>query len=65
MAVFAGYGSFPLEIQKEFLEAVNAHKRIGLCTGENNILIPRKSVTAVAGISEKPISRKRRGMRML
>lgn len=56
-----GYGDFPLEIQKEFLEAVNAPKRIGLCTGENNILIPRKSVTAVAGISEKPISRKRRG----
>ena len=25
-----GYGDFPLEIQKEFLEAVNAPKRIGL-----------------------------------
>lgn len=56
-----GYGDFPLDIQKEFLEVMNAQKRIGLCTDENNILIPRKSVTAVAGISEKPIFRKRRG----
>lgn len=56
-----GYGDFPIEIQKDFLETLNAGKRIGLCTGENNILIPRKSVTAVAGISEKPVPKKRRG----
>lgn len=56
-----GYGDFPIEIQKDFLETLNAPKRIGLCTGENNILIPRKSVTAVAGISESPVPKKRRG----
>lgn len=56
-----GYGDFPIDIQKDFLETLNAPKRIGLCTGENNILIPRKSVTAVAGISEKPVPKKRRG----
>jgi 5-methyltetrahydrofolate--homocysteine methyltransferase len=57
----AGYGDFPIEIQREFLETLNAHKRIGLCADENNILIPRKSVTAVAGISDKPVPKKRRG----
>ena len=56
-----GYGDFPIEIQKDFLETLNAPKRIGLCTGDNNILIPRKSVTAVAGISENPVPKKRRG----
>lgn len=56
-----GYGDFPIEIQKDFLETLNAPKRIGLCTGENNILIPRKSVTAVAGISDSPLPEKRRG----
>lgn len=56
-----GYGDFPIEIQKDFLETLNAPKRIGLCTGENNILIPRKSVTAVAGISDSLLPKKRRG----
>lgn len=56
-----GYGDFPIEIQKDFLETLNAPKRIGLCTGENNILIPRKSVTAISGISDSPIPKKRRG----
>lgn len=56
-----GYGDFPIEIQMEFLETLNAPKRAGVCTGENNILIPRKSVTAVSGISESPLPQKRRG----
>lgn len=56
-----GYGDFPIEIQKQFLGTLNAQKRIGLCADESNILIPRKSVTAVAGISDKPVPQKRRG----
>lgn len=56
-----GYGDFPIDIQKDFLETLNAPKRLGLCTDENNILIPRKSVTAVSGISETPLPEKRRG----
>ncbi len=56
-----GYGDFPIDIQKNFLEVLNAPKRIGLCTDENNILIPSKSVTAVVGISDSPLPQKRRG----
>lgn len=56
-----GYGDFPIDIQMGFLETLNAPKRAGICTGENNILIPRKSVTAVSGISESPLPKKRRG----
>lgn len=56
-----GYGDFPIDIQKEFLETLNAPKRIGLCAAENNILIPRKSVTAVSGVSDTPLPEKKRG----
>lgn len=56
-----GYGDFLLDIQKDFLETLSAPKRIGLCTDDNNILVPRKSVTAVSGVSDIPLPKKRRG----
>ena len=56
-----GYGDFPLDIQKEFINITEADKKIGLTVTESLILIPRKSVTAVIGISEKEIPKKRRG----
>lgn len=56
-----GYGDLPIDIQKNFINIVNAEKLIGLTVTENNILIPRKSVTAIIGISENPIPQKKRG----
>lgn len=56
-----GYGDFPLDVQRDFLKATDAAKRIGLNISDSLILIPRKSVTAVIGISENPIPQKRRG----
>lgn len=56
-----GYGDFPLDIQGKFLDILDAPKRIGLCANVNNILIPRKSVTAVIGLSEEKIPRARQG----
>jgi len=56
-----GYGDLPLELQGVFLDTLSAQKQTGLCCGSNNILIPRKSVTAVMGISESPLPQKRRG----
>lgn len=56
-----GYGDLPLDIQRDFLNVLNAQKRIGLTVTENLILIPRKSVTAVIGISEREIPKGRRG----
>lgn len=56
-----GYGDFPLDIQGDFLRVLDAGRRIGLSISESLILIPRKSVTAVMGISENEISKGRRG----
>ena len=56
-----GYGDLPIEIQHDFLDALNAQKEIGLCVNESDILIPRKSVTAIIGLSEHEIIQKKRG----
>jgi hypothetical protein len=44
-----GYGDFPIETQEGLLSALDAQKRIGLYAGENHMLTPLKSVTAVIG----------------
>ena len=54
-----GYGDLPITIQKEFLQVMDAPRQIGLCANESNLLIPRKSVTAVIGIrTEKRLQKK-------
>lgn len=50
-----GYGDFSIEIQSKVINALEAQKRIGLTVNENNILIPRKSVSAVIGFQDKNI----------
>lgn len=45
-----GYDDFPLEGQKQFLEILDAPKRIGVCVNESMMLTPTKSVTCVIGI---------------
>ncbi len=57
----AGYGDFPISIQSDFLDVLDAQKRIGLCVTSSNILTPKKSVTAVIGLSETPVNYKKRG----
>ena len=56
-----GYGDYPLSLQAEFLRLLDAPRKIGLCTNENSILTPAKSVTALIGLSDLPIENKRRG----
>lgn len=56
-----GYGDLPLELQGEFLEVLNAGKRIGLSVLENCMMVPTKSVTAIIGLSDKEISKGKRG----
>ena len=56
-----GYGDFPLEIQRDFVDVLDAQKRVGVNVSDSLIMIPRKSVTAVIGVSEKEISKGRRG----
>ena len=56
-----GYGDLPLDLQGTFLNVLNAPKRIGLNVTDSGMLVPSKSVTAVIGVSDHPIPKKRRG----
>lgn len=48
-----GYGDLPLYHQQELLTLLNAPKRLGLMATEEGILTPRKSVTAIIGLSRQ------------
>lgn len=55
-----GYGDLPLDIQNRFLRTLDAQKKIGLTASENDLLFPRKSVTAIIGIVEKGTEKKKK-----
>ena len=46
-----GYGDLPLSMQADFLSALDAPRKIGLCVTDSSILTPRKSVTALFGVT--------------
>lgn len=50
-----GYGDLPIEQQKDFLLLLDAQKKIGLCATDNMLLTPKKSVTAIIGLSENEL----------
>lgn len=56
-----GYGDYPLELQREFLNILDAPRKIGLTVNDSFLLTPTKSVTAIIGISPNEIERKKRG----
>lgn len=56
-----GYGDLPITLQKDFLNALNAQRRIGLTVSDSCLLIPTKSVTAIIGISDSPVEKGGRG----
>jgi 5-methyltetrahydrofolate--homocysteine methyltransferase len=56
-----GYGDYPIELQHRFLSILDAPRKIGLCSNSESLLTPSKSVTAIMGISEKPLENRRRG----
>ena len=56
-----GYGDLPISLQRSFLLALNAQRRIGLTVTDSYLLIPSKSVTAIIGVSDTPIERGKRG----
>ncbi len=49
-----GYGDFPLNVQEQILNALEAGKRIGIKLTDSLLMVPTKSVTAVMGVSPKP-----------
>lgn len=56
-----GYGDLPISVQKKFLSLINGEKDLGITTTESGIMIPRKSITAIIGISDKKQPRRRPG----
>lgn len=56
-----GYGDFPVEMQKELLTVLDAQKKIGITATDDFMLTPKKSVTAVIGLSDTPIPVMRHG----
>ena len=51
-----GYGDFPITFQKELIRLLDAPRAIGLTVSESGILLPRKSITAVLGLSAHPVT---------
>ncbi len=56
-----GYGDLPLDTQAPLCAALDTPRRIGLTVSPCHILVPRKSVTALLGISARPRPLRRRG----
>ena len=50
-----GYGDFPIEVQPDMIRYIDGQRKIGLNVTSNNLLVPRKSVTAVIGVSDRPV----------
>lgn len=55
-----GYGDLPIDLQGDLLCLLDAPRRVGLCASSAHILTPRKSVTAILGISDHPIEQTKR-----
>ncbi len=56
-----GYGDLSLEVQPKVLAVLEAGKRAGVSCTDSLLMIPRKTVTAVIGVSDTPIVKKRQG----
>ena len=56
-----GYGDFPLAFQPVLLSLLDAPRRMGLHVTAEHLLLPRKSVTALIGLSTSPQPTPRRG----
>lgn len=56
-----GYGDFPLSVQRKFCDILDTQRKIGLYVSQSGLLIPRKSVTAILGISGCRQSEKKQG----
>ena len=51
-----GYGDLPIETQGRLIKILDGPRKIGLTVTQSYIMIPRKSVTAILGIADHPVS---------
>lgn len=56
-----GYGDWPIEVQPRLAGLLDTSRRIGLCVTDRFLMTPRKSVTALMGLSERPVTGWRAG----
>ena len=45
-----GFGDFPVTVQREFLDTLDAGRRMGITLSESCLMAPTKSVTAIIGL---------------
>jgi len=48
-----GYGDLPLKTNEEIAQALNAQKKIGLTVTEDGLLLPRKSIVGIVGVTKE------------
>lgn len=51
-----GYGDCPLSLQPALLRLLDAPRAIGLTATKDDLLLPRKSVTAICGQADHPVT---------
>ena len=56
-----GYGDMPIEQTRGICEVLSSSRSIGLTVSASGLMIPRKSVTAVMGVSRAPVKRRLSG----
>lgn len=56
-----GYGDLPLSMQTPLLEFLDAQRRCGITLSPALLMTPRKSVTALFGLADRPQGKRARG----
>ena len=56
-----GYGDWPIAVQNDLVRLLDAPRKIGLCATPSHLMVPRKSITAILGVAEHPVTGKRAG----
>ncbi len=56
-----GYGDIPLSLQADICRTLDASRRLGVCVTDSMTLNPRKSVTAIIGLADRPQRARVRG----
>lgn len=51
-----GYGDWSVTEQQKIIHMLDASRRVGLNVTKDSLMIPRKSITAVIGIADHPVS---------
>ncbi|MFI3163149.1 MAG: vitamin B12 dependent-methionine synthase activation domain-containing protein [Bacillota bacterium] len=56
-----GYGDLPITIQKTFCEVLDSQRKVGVAVTTSGMMIPKKTITAIIGIANKPQKMKIKG----